>query len=515
VSAFARGDGAGAEAARPNRFLSRLDRSALRPVHAVWEITLACDLKCGHCGSRAGKPRAKELSTEECLEVVAELAALGTREVTLIGGEAYLRRDFATIVAAVTAAGMQCTLQSGGRNLNEERVRAAVAAGVTAVGISIDGTRELHDLLRGVRGSFDAAVASLHRLREHGVVTSVNTQITAQVVGQLDDVLDVVIAAGAKNWQVQLTVPMGRAGDHPEMILQPHQMLDVLPKLSALFHRASRSGVLLQIGNNVGYFGPFEGELRGNGYEAIHYEGCLGGQNTIGIEADGSVKGCPSLPTDAYVGGNVREIDLTTIWLDTPELSFSRERRDPQWGFCGTCYYKDVCRGGCTWMAHSLLGKPGNNPFCHHRALELQRQGVRETIRPVRAAPGKPFDHGLFEIAVETLDGRATDAAAVDGTARDSAADPKHLVVCYGCFRHVFAGATDCPFCGAVIDAVRERHTAALNEAREAARSLLERLAALQQADSSYAAAGASAPVSESTMPAGSSVTSGGSSAYA
>ena len=466
---------------RPNRFLTRLDRSASRPVHAVWEITLACDLKCGHCGSRAGKARTKELSTEECLQVVAELAALGTREVTLIGGEAYLRRDFAQIIAAVRAAGMQCTLQSGGRNLNEARIGAAVEAGLTAAGISLDGTRELHDELRGVRGSFDAAVASLHRLRAHGLPTSVNTQITAHVLEQLDDVLDVVIAAGAKNWQLQLTVPMGRAGDRPELILQPHQMLEVLPKLAALFDRAARSGVLLQIGNNIGYFGPHEGELRGSGYEALHYEGCLGGQNTIGIEADGSVKGCPSLPTDSYTGGNVREIDLTTIWLETPELSFSRERRDPQWGFCASCYYKDVCRGGCTWMAHSLLGKPGNNPFCHHRALELDRQGLRERIRQVEPAPGKPFDHGRFEVVVETRDGGASEGEARDSTPRDANANRERLVVCYGCRRHVFSGTAECPFCGTDVDAARERYDAVLAEARAAAQQLLERLAALER----------------------------------
>jgi len=466
---------------RPNRFLTRLDRSASRPVHAVWEITLACDLKCGHCGSRAGKARAKELSTEECLQVVAELAALGTREVTLIGGEAYLRRDFAQIIAAVRAAGMQCTLQSGGRNLNDARIAAAVEAGLTAAGISLDGTRALHDELRGVRGSFDAAVAALHRLREHGLPTSVNTQITAHVLEELDDVLDVVIAAGAKNWQLQLTVPMGRAGDHPEMILQPYQMLEVLPKLAALFERAARSGVLLQIGNNVGYFGPHEGELRGNGFEAVHYEGCLGGQNTIGIEADGTVKGCPSLPTDAYAGGNVREFDLTTIWLETPELSFSRERREPQWGFCKSCYYQDVCRGGCTWMAHSLLGKPGNNPFCHHRALELERQGLRERIRQVAAAPGTPFDHGRFELIVETRDGAASAVEATDSTPRDANANRERLVVCYGCRRHVFAGTTECPFCGAGVEAARERHAAVLAEARAAAQLLLVRLSALER----------------------------------
>jgi len=28
---------------------------AWRPIYAVWELTLKCDLACRHCGSRAGK----------------------------------------------------------------------------------------------------------------------------------------------------------------------------------------------------------------------------------------------------------------------------------------------------------------------------------------------------------------------------------------------------------------------------------------------------------------------------
>src|ERR1700733_16014989 len=28
-----------------------------RPIYAVWELTLACDLACRHCGSRAGGDR--------------------------------------------------------------------------------------------------------------------------------------------------------------------------------------------------------------------------------------------------------------------------------------------------------------------------------------------------------------------------------------------------------------------------------------------------------------------------
>src|SRR5688500_7094210 len=51
-----------------------------RPIYAVWEITLACDLACRHCGSRAGKDRPDELTTEECLDLVDQMAELGVQE---------------------------------------------------------------------------------------------------------------------------------------------------------------------------------------------------------------------------------------------------------------------------------------------------------------------------------------------------------------------------------------------------------------------------------------------------
>src|SRR5690606_38498507 len=55
-----------------------------RPIYAVWEITLRCDLACRHCGSRAGRSRPDELDTEEALDMVRQMAELGVREVTVI-----------------------------------------------------------------------------------------------------------------------------------------------------------------------------------------------------------------------------------------------------------------------------------------------------------------------------------------------------------------------------------------------------------------------------------------------
>ncbi len=387
------------------RYLQPEDRLKVLPVHAVWEITLACDLKCTHCGSRAGLRRPDELSTAECLEVVEQLAELGVREVTLIGGEAYMRKDWLDIIRHVRACGMVPTMQSGGRSLDEKKVEEAAKAGLDGCGVSIDGLRELHDRLRGVEGSYDAAMNALGLLKKYGIRSSVNTQIGAEVTPQLREMMNLFIETGAKNWQIQLTVAMGNAADNEALLLQPYQLLELYPLLAELYKEGWNKGFVMRPGNNIGYFGPYESLWRGGGRDHVHWKGCNAGQNTLGIEADGKIKGCPSLPSNGYTGGNVRDLSIADIWHTTPELSFTRERSTKElWGFCKGCYYADVCRSGCTWTSTVLFGKPGNNPYCHHRALELEKQGLRERIEKVAPAPGEPFDFGKFEIVQEPLD---------------------------------------------------------------------------------------------------------------
>ena len=85
------------------------------PIYCVWEITLRCDHACSHCGSRAGpSAREDELSTEEMLETADALVRLGTREVTLIGGEAYLRGDCYDLITHLAKQGVRVTMQTGG-----------------------------------------------------------------------------------------------------------------------------------------------------------------------------------------------------------------------------------------------------------------------------------------------------------------------------------------------------------------------------------------------------------------
>lgn len=372
-----------------------------RPIYAVWEITLKCDLACRHCGSRAGRERPSELSTAECLDLVRQMAELGVKEVTLIGGEAYLRDDWTEIVAEIRKYGMQATMTTGGRGVTPERAQRAARAGLQNVSVSLDGLAETHDHLRGVPGSFASALQAMRNFQQAGIRVTTNTQINKLSMPELPELMETLIAHGSLAWQIQLTTPMGRAADEPELMLQPYELLELFPLLASLKERADKVGFRIHAGNNVGYFGPYETLFKGN-MPRGHMASCGAGRSTLGIEADGSLKGCPSLPTEQWTGGNIRDDSLKDVWERAAPLRYTRDRTVADlWGYCRDCYYANECRAGCTWMGFTLFGKAGNNPYCHHRALEMQRQGLRERVVRVAEAPGLPFDHGRFQLLVE------------------------------------------------------------------------------------------------------------------
>jgi nif11-class peptide radical SAM maturase 3 len=380
-----------------------------RTSYAVWEITLRCNLACNHCGSRAGQVRSQELSTEEALDLVSQMAKVGIKEVTLIGGEAFLRSDWLEIASAITREEMKCTMTTGGFSVSLEMAQHMKSAGIRTVSVSIDGLEKTHDHLRGKKGSWQQAFQTMKYLQEVGINFGCNTQINRLSAPQFPAIYECIRDAGAKAWQIQLTVPMGRAADNAEILLQPYELLELYPMIARVAKRANEEGVQIQPGNNIGYYGPYERLLRGNGDAWGFWQGCFAGLSTLGIEADGTIKGCPSLPTSAYSGGNIRERKLQEIVEQAAELTFNMETGTDRaiehlWGFCKTCEFAEICRGGCTWTAHVFFDRRGNNPYCHHRALFQAEQGNRERLELKKSASGLPFDNGEFVLLVEPLD---------------------------------------------------------------------------------------------------------------
>lgn len=389
---------------------------AYHPAYVVWELTLRCDHACRHCGSRALKPRADELSTTEALQVVEQLSTLGTREVVLIGGEAYLHEGFLKIVSALKAAGITPVMTSGGMGITVELAQKMAAAGLQRVSISVDGLEAAHAQIRRRPDSFAQTTRAIQAIQTAGMIASANTHFNRLNLCDLEGLYEHLLGLGINSWQVQITAALGRAADHPDMLFQPWDLLDFLPRLAALKRKGFRDGLLIMPGNNLGYFGPEEAQLRSplsskasQHLPAEHFQGCQAGKFVMGIESQGAVKGCPSLQSKAYVGGNLRQQPLAEIWEHSEALAFRREPIE-LWGFCASCPFGSVCQGGCNFTAHALFGKPGNNPYCHFRARSLQKQGLRERLVPQAVAfaqaseTAQPFDHRLFELITETFD---------------------------------------------------------------------------------------------------------------
>jgi radical SAM protein with 4Fe4S-binding SPASM domain len=101
--------------------------------------------------------------------------------------------------------------------------------------------------------------------------------------------------------------------------------------------------------------------------------GCRAGLEVMGIESNGDVKGCLSLPSGLngrhdFVEGNLRTRRLPEIWNDPNAFAYNRQfRTEDLQGKCAGCAFGEICRGGCTWTSVALAGHPHDFPHCFYK----------------------------------------------------------------------------------------------------------------------------------------------------
>jgi radical SAM protein with 4Fe4S-binding SPASM domain len=331
----------------------------------VWELTLHCNLRCLHCGATAGSARPDELTTAEALRVADELAALQACEVTLMGGEVFLRPDWLAVAEALRAGGVQLVVFTNGTLLTLERIAQLKALEPRTIGTSLDGgCATVHDGIRGVSGAFEKTLAAIDDLQAAGLRVGVITTLTRRNLYELPAIAR-LLAGRDIRWQVQAAGGGGERLEHTDL-LTPLEFY-----FAALFIARMRTAypwaVLPVIGAHD--FGYCSMRLPGLRVPGQVWAGCGAGRNTLGIQSDGSVKGCLSLPGD-FVVGNVRERSLVELWEGDTFAAWRQPvtRR----GFCAECPHGEACEGGCTELAVTYSGQRGDNPMCFYR-IELDR----------------------------------------------------------------------------------------------------------------------------------------------
>jgi len=333
------------------------------PKSCAWEITLACNAKCVHCGSSAGAPRDRELDTAEAISLVDDLAALGVEKLTLSGGEPLLRRDWPLLAERLRARGVVFNMITNGL-LVAASADAIAAAGFHSVGFSVDGPAAVHDALRGTTGGFTRLMDGARELVARKVLIGAATQVNTRNKDRLVELHDLLVDAGFEGWQVQLTMPQGRAAKSggEELCVRPEALPEIEETLLAL---KARTPLFLQAADNFGYMSRGEPLLRAGTPKADRFFcGCMAGLSVLGVTSDGTVRGCLSLPP-AFDEGNVRDRPLAEIWNDPTAFPYNR-RFDPSAlrGACGGCPYGEICRGGCRSLAYATGEDVTENAHC-------------------------------------------------------------------------------------------------------------------------------------------------------
>ncbi len=292
--------------------------------------------------------------------MIQQLAELGCGRVTFLGGEPFSRPDWTRLAREVRTQNMALEIITSGMNVSDRVVARLLELEVDSMTVSVDGTREAHDELRGVKGGFERALDAITRMDEAGLRVGVATQLNALSLPSLEALAPEIQRAGAMGWQLQLSMPSGLAGD--ALVLPPERMSEVFTIIRRL---RTRAGLRPFLTNNLGYMSWDDPILRSApGVAPRCWLGCFAGVRTVGVASDGSVRGCLALPYEMQEG-NVRSESLKSIWLDPARFAYTRgfELTDLS-GACAACEHGALCRGGCNALAMRVHGKTGTCTHC-------------------------------------------------------------------------------------------------------------------------------------------------------
>jgi len=310
-----------------------------------WNMTFRCNLRCPHCYIDARESDGKgELSTGEGKMLIDQIVEVSKPILILSGGEPLLRKDVFELARYATEKGVTVAMGTNGTLITDSVARELKSSGVKAAAISLDSSvPERHDAFRGVKGSWKRALDGIDACIENHIGVQVNTTVTQQNYGEIDDIMALAEKHGASSFHLFFLVPTGRGKEiediSPEMyermiegvlekVASERYKLDVRPVCAPQFMRiASQKGLNLERWSR----------------------GCIAGLTYCRIYPTGEVTPCPYLPIKL---GNVRDTRFAEIWFHSPILKALRDF-DHLKGKCGVCEYRVIC-GGCRARAYGL-----------------------------------------------------------------------------------------------------------------------------------------------------------------
>ena len=182
------------------------------PLGCQLELTHKCNLRCKQCYNQSGNPK-PDLSIKKWLDVAKQLVDIGTFECVISGGEPLLLGDdLYKIMDVLHDGGMRFVLVTNGMLMNEKVMDKISKYDYYWIQVSIDGSRpEIHDEIRGVKGSWNKAVDAAKMVSQAGLPLVVSHVIQKDNVDYLDEMIETSYLLGAKRMITGRFTYTGRA----------------------------------------------------------------------------------------------------------------------------------------------------------------------------------------------------------------------------------------------------------------------------------------------------------------
>ena len=305
------------------------------PLRVDMSLTFRCQNSCVHCYA-GGSHETDELTTGEWKQVIDHLYRVGVFILTFTGGEPTLRDDLPELLSYGQKKGLVTGLITNGRNLTDKKyVKILEESGLDFVQVTLESHKpEVHDLMTGIKGSWNETVAGIKNLISTKIYTTTNSTLSKHNAEDFLDTVDFIKELGVAAFGCNSLIYSGKAKEVVEDFVVPLEDLKtILPKVQ---DKAAKMGLKFLWYTPTQYckFNPIQLGLGIKSCSAAMINMCVG--------PNGDVYPCQSYFESI---GNILKNDWKSIWNNPLAVRIrNREDVEPK---CKECPQLQICGGGC------------------------------------------------------------------------------------------------------------------------------------------------------------------------
>lgn len=164
----------------------------------VFEPTARCNLNCRMCYFKKGLiADSAQLPLDKIEMILNKIPSM--KKVTLIGGEIFVRKDIFDLLDMLKARKISVHLTTNGTMINESNARRLKGNdNIEAIGVSLDGTKELHNSIRGSKTAYDRTIEAI-RIMKRDFAVYIVCVITRENIPYLASIVTLARELGFDN----------------------------------------------------------------------------------------------------------------------------------------------------------------------------------------------------------------------------------------------------------------------------------------------------------------------------